>query len=136
VSDPTGLRPWQLALGDVIAVALFAPLGLLSHHEGITGAGLARNVLPVALGFLAAGLLLGTWRTTGWRRLAAAWAVGVPAGVLVRAAVLGHGYGRTTFTFMAVTLSVTGLLLLAWRGLLALVLRRRRSGAVGVGGGR
>jgi len=133
----TRLRPWQLALGDVVAVALFAPLGLASHHEGVTAAGLARNALPIALGFLAAGLLFGTWRRPGWRRLAGAWLVGVAAGVLVRAAVLGHGFGRTTFTFMAVTLVVTGPLLLAWRGLLALVRRRTaRRGSVSAGAGR
>jgi hypothetical protein len=64
--------------------------------------------------------------------------MGIAAGVLVRAAVLGHGFGRTTFTFMAVTLVVTGLLLLAWRGLLGLLLQRRRtdSGGVRVGGSR
>jgi hypothetical protein len=125
------VRPWQLAVGDVVAVALFAPIGLVSHHEGITAAGLARNALPIALGFLAAGLLFGTWRAPGWRRLVPAWFVGVAAGVLVRAAILGHGYGRTTFTFMAVTLVVTGLLLLAWRGLVALLARRRAGLRVG-----
>jgi len=124
VSGPSRLRPWQLALGDVVAVALFAPLGLASHHEGVTAAGLARNALPIALGFLAAGLVFGAWRRPGWRRPAAAWFVGVAAGVLVRAAILGHGFGWTTFTFMAVTLVVTGVLLLAWRGLLALIERR------------
>lgn len=123
----TALKPWQLALGDVVAVTLFAPLGLVSHHEGITAAGIARNALPVAGGFLVAGLVFGTWRAGAtWRRLAAAWFAGVAAGVLLRAAILGHGYGRTTFTFMTVTLVVTGLLLLAWRGLLALLRRRAR----------
>jgi hypothetical protein len=133
------MKPWQLALGDVVAVALFAPIGLLSHHEGITAAGLARNALPVAGGFLVAGLALRTWRPgASWRRLAAAWFGGVAAGVLVRAAILGHGYGRTTFTFMTVTLVVTGLLLLAWRGLLAVVRRRRarRRAGVSAGAGR
>jgi peptidoglycan/LPS O-acetylase OafA/YrhL len=139
VSSPApALRPWQLALGDVLAVALFAPIGLASHHEGITLAGLARNMLPVAGGFLVAGLLWRTWRRPERRRLVLAWCMGIAAGVLVRAAVLGHGFGRTTFTFMAVTLVVTGLLLLAWRGLLGLLLQRRRtdSGGVRVGGSR
>ncbi len=120
------LRPWQVALGDVVAVGLFAPIGLLSHNEGITLPGLARNLLPVAGGFVAAGLLFGTWRRPGVWRLTAAWFVGVAAGVLVRAAILGHGYGRTTFTFMAVTLTITGLLLLAWRAVAALAARRSR----------
>jgi hypothetical protein len=119
----TRLRPWQLAVGDAVAVASFAPLGLLSHDEGITAAGLARNALPVTIGFLAAAALLGTYRRPGGRTLVPAWALGVTAGVLVRAAILGHGYGAKTFTFLAVTLVVTGLLLLAWRGATALIAR-------------
>jgi hypothetical protein len=117
---PQRLRTWQVALGDTVAVALFAPIGLLSHDEGITAAGLARNALPVTVGFLAAALVVGTYRRPGWRTLVPAWALGVSAGVLARAAILGHGYGRTTFTFLAVTLVVTGLLLLAWRGAVSL----------------
>jgi hypothetical protein len=118
------ISPVRLAVGDVAAVALFAPIGLLSHDEGITLAGLARNAVPVALGYLAAALVVGTYRRPGWRTLVPAWALGVTAGVMVRAAIIGHGYGRTTFTFLAVTLVVTGLLLAAWRGLAALWARR------------
>jgi Protein of unknown function (DUF3054) len=119
------LRTWQLAVGDVVAVSLFAPIGLVSHDEGITLAGLARNALPIGLGFLAAALVLGVYRRPGLWRLAAAWFLGVTAGVLVRAAILDHGYGRTTFTFLVVTLVVTGLLLAAWRTLVAVTGRRR-----------
>lgn len=121
----TRLRTWQLALGDVIAISLFAPIGLISHDKGITLEGLARNALPVGAGFLAAALLLGVYRRRSLASLAAAWALGVTAGVFVRAAILGHGYGRTTFTFLIVTLIVTGLLLAIWRCLLALLTRRR-----------
>jgi hypothetical protein len=121
----TRLRTWQLALGDVVAISLFAPIGLVSHDEGITLAGLARNALPIALGFLAAALVVGTYRRAGHRTLAAAWLLGVTAGVLVRAAILAHGYGRTTFTFLTVTLIVTGLLLATWRALVAVMGRRR-----------
>ena len=121
----TRLRTRQLALGDVIAISLFAPIGLISHDKGITLEGLARNALPVVVGFLAAALLLGAYRRPGLARLAAAWLIGVTAGVLTRAAILGHGYGRTTFTFLTVTLVVTGLLLAAWRGLVAVLARRR-----------
>ena len=121
------MRPWRLAIGDAVAVALFAPLGLLSHDEGVTAAGLARNALPVTAGFLAAALLVGAYRRPGWRTLLPAWALGVTAGVLARAAILGHGYGGTTFTFLAVTLVITLLLLLAWRGLAALLGSRGRA---------
>ncbi|HEX9376680.1 MAG TPA: DUF3054 domain-containing protein [Actinomycetota bacterium] len=116
-------RPWILALGDAVAIVLFAVIGLASHREGETAAGLVRNAGPVLAGFLAAALAVGTYRRPGVRTLAAAWILGVPAGVLLRAAILGHGYGTKTFTFMAVTVIVTGLLLAAWRGLLELARR-------------
>jgi hypothetical protein len=122
----TRISPVKLAVGDVVAVSLFAPIGLLSHDEGITLNGLARNVLPVAIGFLAAALLVGTYRRPGWRSLVPAWALGVTAGVLFRAAVLGHGYGTTTFTFLTVTLVVTGVLLAAWRAGVWFAASRRR----------
>jgi len=131
----TRLRTWQLALGDVVAVSLFAPIGLVSHDEGITLEGLARDALPVGLGFLASALLLGVYRRPGLTRLAAAWALGITAGVLVRAAILGHGYGTTTFTFLTVTLIVTGLLLAAWRTVVALTARRRQDEDTGGPGG-
>jgi hypothetical protein len=108
-----------------VAIALFAPLGLLSHDEGVTLSGLARNAGPVTVGFLAAALIVGTYRRPGLGSLLPAWALGVTAGVFARAAILGHGYGRTTFTFLAVTLAVTLVLLLAWRGVAALATRRR-----------
>lgn len=125
VRAPSRLRPWRLAVGDAVAVALFAPLGLLSHDEGITLAGLARNAVPVTAGFLAAALVVGTYRRPEWLTLVPAWALGVAAGVLARAAILGHGYGRTTFTFLAVTLVVTGSLLAGWRIVAGLMVRRR-----------
>jgi hypothetical protein len=122
--------PWALVLGDVVAVALFAPLGLLSHEEGITLAGLARNAGPVTAGFLAAAVLVGTYRRPSLSTLFPAWALGVSAGVLARAAILGQGYGRRTITFLGVTLVVTLALLLAWRGAAALVARRRHPTSV------
>jgi len=125
VASKVPLRSWQLALGDAVAVALFAPLGLLSHDEGVTLSGLARNAGPVTVGFLAAALVVGSYRRPGLGSLLPAWALGVTAGVLARATILGHGYGRTTFTFLAVTLAVTLVLLLAWRGVAALATRRR-----------
>ncbi len=117
---------WVLALGDAVAIALFAVIGLASHREGESAAGLLRNAGPVLAGFLAVALAAGTYRRPSLRTLAPAWLLGVLGGVLLRAAILGHGYGAKTFTFMAVTLVVTGLLLAAWRGLHAIARRRSR----------
>ena len=105
----TALRtPWVLAAGDAIAITLFAVIGLASHHEGESLAGVVRNAGPMLAVFFPVALVMGTYRRPGLRTLAPAWLVGVVGGVLLRAAILGHGYDRSTFTFMGVTLVVTG----------------------------
>ena len=126
--------PWVLAVGDAAAIVLFAVIGLASHREGVTLAGIARNAGPVLAVFFPVALLVGTYRRPGLRTLIPAWLIGVVGGVLLRAAILGHGYGRRTFTFMGVTLAVTGVLLLAWRALAAALASRRRPRGLGVGG--
>jgi Protein of unknown function (DUF3054) len=126
--------PWVLAAGDAVAITLFAVIGLASHREGETLAGIARNAGPVLAAFFPVALAVGTYRRPGIRTLVPAWLAGVVGGVLLRAAILGHGFGRTTFTFMGVTLAATAALLLAWRGVASLALRPRAP-ARGVGGG-
>jgi hypothetical protein len=112
---PSRLSPGALATGDAVAVSLFAVAGLLSHDEGITVAGIARNALPVLAGYLGAALLVGTYRRTGLGTLLAAWATGVPAGVLLRALVLGRDLDSDQLAFGLVTMAATLVLLLAWR---------------------
>jgi hypothetical protein len=112
-----------LALGDLAAVVAFAVLGLTSHDEGVGAAGLARTALPLAGAWLLAALAFGAYRRPGLRTLVPAWAVGVTAGVAIRAAVVGRFDGGT-LAFLGVALGVTLALLLAWRGLAAVVVRR------------
>jgi peptidoglycan/LPS O-acetylase OafA/YrhL len=115
-----------LAAGDVSALLAFAVLGLLSHDGEVTVAGLARDFVPVAAGFGAAAALFPTYRRPGLRTLLPAWAVGVTAGVVVRGLALGREPSGSQLAFLAVTLVVTLVLLLAWRGLESIVARRRR----------
>lgn len=130
-SDATSARARAhpaLVVGDVAALALFAPLGLVSHDEGITAAAVARNAGPLVVGWLAASLLLRTYGVAGGDargRTIATWAVGVTAGVVLRGILLGRTLGESQVTFLLVTLTVTGVLLAAWRLVWAHLSRRR-----------
>jgi hypothetical protein len=131
VTSPRSRARPALVAGDIAALALFAPLGLVSHDEGITAAALARNAGPVVVGWLAASMLLQTYAVAGGTargRTVATWAVGVTAGVVVRGFLLGRSLGESQVTFLLVTLSVTGVLLAAWR-LLWVRLSRRPAGS-------
>jgi hypothetical protein len=119
-------RP-TLVVGDIAALALFAPLGLMSHEEGITAAAVLRNAGPIVVGWLAASLLLRTYAVGGGTargRTIATWAAGVSAGVVLRGVLLGRSLGESQVTFLLVTLIVTGTLLAAWRLLWARLSRR------------
>ena len=105
-----------LIIGDVVALSLFAPLGLLSHGEGITLDGIARNAGPIAAGWLVATAAFGVYRRGAPRRaVVGAWLVGVSGGVALRALVLRRSLGTDEAVFLAVTLAVTGALLGVWR---------------------
>ena len=128
VTAPRARSRPTLVIGDIAALCLFAPLGLLSHDEGITAAAVARNAGPIVVGWLAASVLLQTYAVGGGtarRRTVATWAVGVTAGVVLRGILLGRSVGEAQVAFLLVTLSVTGVLLGAWRLLWARLARRR-----------
>lgn len=113
--------PLVLVAGDLTALVFFATVGLLSHRGGVSAAGYARDLLPVAGGWFATALAFGTYRRRSRARLLATWAVGVPAGIAVRAAVLGRGFDAKEAAFLAVALAFTLLFVVAVRAVLALV---------------
>jgi len=98
-------------------------IGLLSHHGGVSLRGYARDALPFLGCWFAAALSVRLYSRPGWWRLAATWAVGVPAAVLVRALVLGRHLGSKEAAFLVVSLVAIGLLVLAFRLLFSRVLR-------------
>ncbi len=121
------IRPFALAAGDAIAIILFAVIGLANHDEGITAGGVARNALPILGAWLVVSPIAGTYTRPGVRTLLATWVVAVPAGVVVRAIVLDRPADGSQVTFGIVTMIATLVLLLAWRGLVAIG-ERVRSG--------
>jgi hypothetical protein len=132
-------RTGVLIAGDAAALLLFAVIGLLSHHRGIGIHGLVRDGVPVLGGWFVAAALLGTYRRRSRRVFLATWAGGITGGTVVRGIVLHrHVFGGRYLTFIAVTLVVSLLLLLAWRAPAAILLRRsgRRGVATASGSGK
>jgi hypothetical protein len=106
-----------LVIGDVVALAVFAVVGLASHHKEIGPRGLFRDAVPVVVGWLVAAGTFDIYRRPSWRRFVLTWLVGVTSGLLVRGLVLHRNVlGGRYLSFVAVSLIVTLALLMAWRG--------------------
>lgn len=118
------LRPLAgvLAVGDVLALTAFVVIGTVQHGQqpfsnpGVVAGALAPFLLAwvaVALlgGLYTADAVLSVRRTLGWT--VPAWVVAVLAGHAVRATALFPG--GTTAAFVAVTLTVGGVLVVGWR---------------------
>ncbi len=111
----TGTRSAALAfLTDVVCVVIFCTIGRRSHAEGITLTGVAHTSWP----FLT-GTVTGWALSRGWRRPTAlnptgltVWVSTVVIGMLLRKA----SAQGVAVSFVIVASTVTGILLLGWRG--------------------
>jgi hypothetical protein len=121
-------RLWWLAylFVDVIGVLLFCAVGRRSHDEGLNIGGVATTAWP----FLA-GTVVGWLVSRGWRQPAAVaptgvivWLCTVVVGMLLRKA----SSAGVAASFVVVAASVTAILLLGWRAVVGLGLRRRFDG--------
>jgi hypothetical protein len=93
----------------------FATVGLLSHDHTLSATGYLRDAVPVLGGWFAAALAFGAYRRPSRRALLATWIVGVPAGILVRALVLGRDLDGGQAVFLGIALAFTLLFVLAAR---------------------
>lgn len=124
---PPRVNPRALAVAalvDVVAVIAFAATGRASHGEAVL-AGLAITAWPFLVA-LAVGWLI----ALAWRRPLAPIRTGIPIwvstvalGMLLRA-VSGQG---TALAFVIVATLTLGLLLIGWRTLATLVIRRAQT---------
>jgi hypothetical protein len=112
------------AAADAVAIVVFSTAGLLAHEGALSAAGYARTALPFLVGWFAIGAAAGLYREGGAGRLLATWALGVPAGLLLRAAALGE---PPEAPFVVVAFVTVLVLVVALRGLLALADRLRRA---------
>jgi Protein of unknown function (DUF3054) len=110
-------------VADVIGVLVFCAVGRRSHDEGLSVTGVATTAWP----FLT-GAVVGWLASRGWRRPTAL----VPTGVIVWLCTVAVGMllrkassAGVAASFVVVAASVTAVLLLGWRAVVGLSLRRR-----------
>jgi Protein of unknown function (DUF3054) len=113
---------WLALAADVLGVLVFCSLGRRSHAEGVTAAGVAQTAWPFLV-----GTAVGWLAARGWRRPLALGPTGV--GVWFSTIVVGMVLRKATsgsvaFTFVVVASLVTAALLLGWRAVAALLIRR------------
>ena len=108
---------------DVIGVLVFCAVGRRSHDEGLNITGVATTAWP----FLT-GTVLGWLASRAWRRPTAV----VPTGVVVWLCTVVVGMvlrkassAGVAASFVVVAASVTAVLLLGWRAVVGLTVRRR-----------
>jgi hypothetical protein len=107
----------RYALADAFAIVVFATIGQLSHHGRVSPAGFADDALPLLAGWFAASAVF-------QGRFFPTWLAGVSAGVLFRAALLGHWYAKE-LAFWAVALVFVGFFAATTRATWRSALRRR-----------
>ncbi len=125
-----------LVAGDVLAVLLFVVVGRASHHEdGSWLFNLARIGSPFLLGWFAVAPFTGAYqlpfpRRALWlRRSALTWLLGICFGLVLRRFLFRD---LVPPTFAVITLIFTGIFLLGWRTVFAMVLTRSRQNDVTV----
>ncbi len=112
-----------LLVGDWLVLLLFVFIGQRDHAMNLAGSlpSLVTTTLAVALPWTAAAAALGALRhpaSGSWRmwfgRVAAAWLIAAPLGLILRA--LYRGQGAIPVPFMLVMIGLGGLFMLGWRG--------------------
>jgi len=109
-------------VGDIICVLVFCAVGRRSHDEGLSVTGVATTAWP----FLT-GTVVGWLASRGWRQPTAVVPTGVSVwlGTVVIGMVLRKASSAgVAASFVVVAASVTALLLLGWRTVVGLALRR------------
>lgn len=114
-------RPAWLAV-DVLCVLIFSALGRRSHAEGLSISGILTTAWP----FLS-GTLIGWLLSRAWKRPCAVAPTGVT--VWISTLVVGMILRKLTSavvvpSFVAVAGTFTGLFLVGWRGVFALIASR------------
>jgi hypothetical protein len=96
----------RLAAAGAFAILVFATIGQLSHHGGVSASGYAADVVPLLVCWLAAA-----WWT---RRFVPTWLVGVSAGVVARMVILGHERWNELAFWLVSLVTIGGLAFTAW----------------------
>ncbi len=117
------LQARVLALLDGAAILVFTVLGVVTHRGGLPAGALAEDVLPLLAGWYAAAALFRLYRRPCRRALLLTWAIGMTAGVVLRAAILGRLGEPKQLAFLTTTLVLSLSLVLAARAVAGVVAR-------------
>jgi hypothetical protein len=79
-----------MAAVDGVAILAFTILGVISHRGALPPAALAEDAVPLLGGWFGASVVFGLYSRRTLQALLLTWAVGIPVGVLMRAAALGR----------------------------------------------
>ena len=110
----------QLVAGDVIALLIFATIGRLNHHEGLSLATSFETALPFLIGWFVSAPFLGAFGE-GARGgdvgaavgvAAKSWAAAIPLGLVIRSVIRGYVPDKA---FIIVSFVATAMLLVGWR---------------------
>ncbi|TKY57923.1 hypothetical protein E2542_SST14978 [Spatholobus suberectus] len=117
-----------LAGADVLALFLFATIGRYSHGLSVLDFDTLRTADPFIAGWFLGAYFLGGFGedgrgmkglSKGVIATAKSWAVGIPIGIVIRAATSGH---LPNYGFVFVSLGSTAVLLITFRALLYTIL--------------
>lgn len=116
------MRTPVVLLVDLVCVVAFSTLGRGAHAEAVGVALVAGTAWPFLVGALAAWGVLRAWRTP--------LALGTAAGIMAITIAVGHllrvvAGGSTHWSFILVSLVALTVLLLGWRLVARLILRRQ-----------
>jgi len=114
---------WVAVAIDGSAILAFTIVGIVSHRGALPASALAEDALPLLGAWFAAAVAFRLYERRTWRALLLTWAVGIPLGVLVRAAALGRLDEPRQLAFLATTLVLSLVFVLAARTLVALARR-------------
>lgn len=110
-----------MAAIDGAAILAFTIAGVVSHRGALPPSALAEDALPLLAGWFAASLLFRLYSRRTTRALLQTWAVGIPLGVLLRAAALGRLGEPEQLAFLITTLVLSLVFVLGARALVALI---------------
>ncbi|KAL5706657.1 hypothetical protein ACHQM5_024798 [Ranunculus cassubicifolius] len=117
-----------LSGGDVLALLVFSAIGRFSHGFPVFDMETLHTADPFIAGWFLSAYFLGGYASDGRgmegsskaiTAAAKSWGVGIPLGIIIRAATSGH---VPPIQFIAVTMGSTAVLLIGWRALLFTIL--------------
>ncbi|KAK9798557.1 hypothetical protein WJX73_004658 [Symbiochloris irregularis] len=116
-SDNTWRRKATLYAGDSVSILTFAAIGQASHGHHLDPVSTLGVAGPFLLGWFAACQLTGATEPVSGAKAGAwqatkCWAVGIPAGIVLRSVLTGHA---PEIGFAGVTMVCTLITLVGWR---------------------